>query len=437
MFFRMLRQSILEGRRRKILAAVTVALAASLITALFELSVDVGDKMAREMKAYGANIRIVPKTDGILEGIGEGIGAANPLSERDGIEESQLANIKDIFWRNNVIGFAPSVRTPVTVDGQEGATLGKIPLTGTYFDKPVALPDDPDYRTGVRLISPSWVVEGAWPDDQAPGTVLVGTRLAARHGIRIGQSLRIAPTESDAPAVALRVVGLLTTGGPEDDGLTAPLLLAQTMAGLPGKVGAVEISALTVPENALSKRARRNAEALSATEYDVWYCTAYVSTIAHQIEEAVVNAQARPIWQVAAGEGAVIDKIQSLMLVVTLAAFVSAAMGVSSLMTTTITERAREIGLMKALGASDGQVHRLFLAEAAIVGIIGGIAGGLAGLALSQLVGQMVFGDGVAVHWIGFPVVILLSVLTVLAGSALPSRAIARLLPVEVLHGRR
>lgn len=428
MFFRMLRQSILEGRRRKILAAVTVALAASLITALFELSVDVGDKMAREMKAYGANIRIVPKTDGILEGIG----AANLLSDRDGIEESQLANIKDIFWRNNVIGFAPSLRTPVTVGG-----LGTIPLTGTYFDKPVALPDDAAYRTGVRLISPSWVVEGAWPDDQVPGTVLAGTRLAARHGIRIGQSLRIAPTESDAPAVALRVVGLLATGGPEDDGLTAPLPLAQTMAGMPGKVQAVDVSALTVPENALSKRARRNAEALSATEYDVWYCTAYVSTIAHQIEEAVANAQARPIWQVAAGEGAVIDRIQSLMLVVTLAAFVSAAMGVSSLMNTTITERAREIGLMKALGASDGQVHRLFLAEAAIVGIIGGAAGGLAGLGLSQLVGHMVFGDGVAVHWIGFPVVILLSVLTVLAGSALPSRAIARLLPVEVLHGRR
>lgn len=428
MFFRMLRQSILEGRRRKILAAVTVALAASLITALFELSVDVGDKMAREMKAYGANIRIVPKTDGILEGIG----AANLLSDRDGIEESQLANIKDIFWRNNVIGFAPSLRTPVTIDG-----LGRIPLTGTYFDKPVALPDDEAYRTGVRLISPSWVVDGAWPDDQVPGTVLAGTRLAARHGIRIGQSLRIAPTESDAPAVALRVVGLLATGGPEDDGLTAPLPLAQTMAGMPGKVQAVDVSALTVPENALSKRARRNAEALSATEYDVWYCTAYVSTIAHQIEEAVANAQARPIWQVAAGEGAVIDRIQSLMLVVTLAAFVSAAMGVSSLMNTTITERAREIGLMKALGASDGQVHRLFLAEAAIVGIIGGAVGGLAGLGLSQLVGRMVFGDGVAVHWIGFPVVILLSVLTVLAGSALPSRAIARLLPVEVLHGRR
>ncbi|CAO3432971.1 ABC transporter permease [Azospirillum doebereinerae] len=432
MFFRMLRQSILEGRRRKILAAVTVALAASLITALFELSVDVGDKMAREMKAYGANIRIVPKTDGILDGIGMGIGAVNPLSERDGIDESQLANIKDIFWRNNVIGFAPSLRTPVTVDG-----LGDVPLTGTWFDKPVALPSDEAYRTGVRVISPSWVVEGDWPDDQATDAVLAGTRLMARHGIRIGQSLRLAPTESDAPAAVVRVVGALTTGGSEDEGLTAPLPLAQTLAGLPGKVRAVDVSALTVPENALSKRARRNAEALSATEYDVWYCTAYVSTIAHQIEETVVNAQARPIWQVAAGEGAVIDKIQSLMLVVTLAAFVSAAMGVSSLMNTTITERAREIGLMKALGASDGQVHRLFLAEATVVGLVGGLMGGLTGLGLSQTVGHMVFGDGVAIHWIGFPVVILLSVLTVLAGSALPSRAIARLLPVEVLHGRR
>jgi len=430
MFFRMLRQSFFEGRRRKILAAVTVALAASLITALFELSVDVGDKMAREMKAYGANIRIVPKTDGILDGIGNGLFLS--AAERDGIEEAQLANIKDIFWRNNIVGFAPSVRTAVTAEG-----VGEIPLTGTYFSKRVALPDDETYRTGVRITNPAWVVEGEWPDDESAEGVLAGARLAARHGIRPGATLSIAPAETDGPAVRVRVTGLLTTGGAEDEGLTAPLALAQALAGLPGKVQAVEVSALTVPENELSRKARRDPDALTATDYDVWYCTAYVSTIAHQIEEAVVNAQARPIWQVAAGEGAIIEKIQYLMVVVTLAAFVSAAMAVSALMNATITERGREIGLMKALGASDGQVHRLFLAEAVIVGVIGGVVGCLAGLGLSQAVGHMVFGDGVTVHWIGFPVVIVLSVLTVLAGSALPSRAIARLLPVEVLYGRR
>ena len=99
-----------------------------------------------------------------------------------------------------------------------------------------------------------------------------------------------------------------------------PLSVVQQLLGLPGKVQALRVSALTVPENELSRRAREDLEALNAEEYDLWYCTAYVSSIAHQLEEAISGAEVRPVWQVAASEGVVIDKIQLLMGVVTLAA---------------------------------------------------------------------------------------------------------------------
>lgn len=64
----------------------------------------------------------------------------------------------------------------------------------------------------------------------------------------------------------------------------------------------------------------------------------------------------RPIWQVAASEGVIIGKIQWLLMTATFAALIAAAMGIASLMTSTLIERAREIGLMKALGAHDWQV---------------------------------------------------------------------------------
>jgi high-affinity Fe2+/Pb2+ permease len=118
-----------------------------------------------------------------------------------------------------------------------------------------------------------------------------------------------------------------------------------------GSLGALWFTSF--PDNALSRKAQRGRDALTTAEYDVWYCTAYVSSIAHQIEEAIVNASARPIWQVAASEGAVISKIQLLMAVVSVAAFVSAAMGVSSVLNASVMERTREIGLMKALGAAE------------------------------------------------------------------------------------
>ncbi|WP_016586339.1 ABC transporter permease, partial [Yersinia pestis] len=165
------------------------------------------------------------------------------------------------------------------------------------------------------------------------------------------------------------------SGGEEEGRLVLPLAAVQSLLGLPGKVQAVRVSALTVPENELSRKARDNLEALNAEEYDLWYCTAYVSSIAHQLEEAISGSVVRPIWQVAASEGVVIEKIQLLLAVVTLAALIAAAMGIASLMTSTIMERAKEIGLMKALGARQWQILMLFYLEAAISGLMGGVAG--------------------------------------------------------------
>ncbi|MEM0868522.1 ABC transporter permease, partial [Escherichia coli] len=54
MLWRMLRQSWGRNLRRKVLAIITVFLASSLISALLAVSIDIGDKMSRELKSYGA-----------------------------------------------------------------------------------------------------------------------------------------------------------------------------------------------------------------------------------------------------------------------------------------------------------------------------------------------------------------------------------------------
>lgn len=432
MFFTMLRQSFFEGGKRKLLAVLTVALAAALITTLLNLSVDVGDKMAQEMKSYGANIRVTAKSESIPLEIG-GIDY-NPLKGRGFLDEEELPMIKDIFWRNNILGLAPFLPATVVVGN---APEESIPLIGTYFDKNMPIPDDEEYRTGVVQTNSFWEVDGAWPDDEKPEQALVGQALAERLDLAVGDTLRLRLADEKADWRDIAITGLLTTGGTEDNAVLAPLSLVQEMTGLAGKVQSVNVSALTIPENELSRKARRDVDALNTTEYDVWYCTAYVSSIAHQIEEAVINASARPIWQVAASEGVVIGKIQLLMLVVTLAAFVSSAMGISSLMNTAVMERAREIGLMKSLGAMKWEIHLLFLSEAVIIGVIGGLVGCLFGTGLSQVVGLTVFDAYLALHWISIPVVVFASIAVALAGSVVPSLAIARLMPVEVFHGRQ
>ena len=435
MFLRMIRRSFFEARRRKIIAIVTVALAASLITTLLDLSVDVGDKMAKELKAYGSNISIVPKSESIPLKIG-GIDF-NPLKGRDYLQEKDLIKIKDIFWSNNIVGFTPFLQIPVGLEGSDAP----LPLIGTYFDKPFPLPSDEDYHTGAVLTHPYWDVRGEWPDDSSSTQILIGASLARSLNLSIGDHLKLQASEqadsTDAPLLDVTISGKLTTGESEDDAILAPLAMVQAFAGLEGKVQKVSISALTIPENNLSRKAQRDSDALSSAEYDVWYCSAFVSSIAHQINEAIPDATASPVWQVANAEGAIIDKLQVLMLVVTLAAFVSSAMGVSSLINTSVMERAAEIGLLKALGAAKWQILILFQSEALIIGLIGGIVGLVVGSGLSQIVGWTVFGSALAFHPIIIPVVLLISMAIAFVGSILPSRSIVRLMPVEVLYGRK
>lgn len=431
MFFLMLRQSFFRGRRRKALAVATIALSASLITALVSISIDVGDKMSKELKSYGANINLAPKSENLSLEIG-GVDY-NPLKGQVFIEEKDLPGIKEIFWHNNIVGFAPFLKATAEIAGR---VKKNIPLLGTHFDKPMHVSGDEEFRTGVRVINPYWQVTGEWPEDNDNSGILAGAALAREMNLKNGDRITVKISEKTREMV-FTVKGILSTGGPEESSLIAPLAIIQKLTGLEGKVQSVSVSALTVPEDKLSRKARHSSESLNQLEYDRWYCTAYVSTISHQIEEAVPNVTARPIWQVAASEGAVINKIQLLMLVVTIAAFIASGLGISSLMATTIMERSREIGLTKALGATNREVYLLFLSESAVVGVIGGLLGCAAGAGLSQIIGLSIFGSSVSFNPVVVPVNIAVSVMIALAGSLMPSQLIAKLYPADVLHGRR
>lgn len=122
MLWRMLRQSWGRNLRRKGLAIMTVFLASSLISALLAVSIDIGDKMSRELKSYGANILIEPAGQAALPALFSE--NSNPLSGQDFLDEAELPNIKDIFWRNNIVGFAPMLGGDVDVNGKEVRILG-------------------------------------------------------------------------------------------------------------------------------------------------------------------------------------------------------------------------------------------------------------------------------------------------------------------------
>ena len=130
---------------------------------------------------------------------------------------------------------------------------------------------------------------------------------------------------------------------------------------------------------------------MTPDEYERWNCTPYISSIAHQIEEVLPMAVAKPIWRVADNEGKVLGKIRGLMLLITLAALASAGLTVWSVMATTVIERRGEIAIMQATGAANWLVAALFAAEVALEGAAGGLIGSWVGLLLAAWVGRSVF----------------------------------------------
>jgi putative ABC transport system permease protein len=419
MFVRLVYESFRRQKRRKLLAGAAITLGVTVATAMIAVATDIGDKINRELRTIGANLVVTPQEDSLdVE-----IGGVNLKPPTDGayLSEADLPKIKGTFWHNNITGFAPML--PVNVAIERDGRQQDATLLGTYFAKQLSFGTE-RFTTGVRKTHPWWRVAGAWPDDDGRD-VLVGERLDSRLGSRAGDQITVAGR-------SLRVSGVLSTGGAEDDQIVAPLALAQEIVGRPGAVRRVYVSALTKPEDAL---ARRDPKSLSGAIYDRWYCSPYPQSIAYQLAEAIPHSHAEQIRQVAQNEGAVLTRIEGLVFLITLAALLASALAVSAAMATTIFERRAEVGLMKALGAGKLAVASIFFAEATLLALIGGALGFAMGAVLAHQIGRSIFNSDISIPPVLLPVILAIAVMVTFAGSAAAIRRADGLDPVFALRG--
>ena len=110
----------------------------------------------------------------------------------------------------------------------------------------------------------------------------MGSALASKLGVHAGDTITLAGASGTKD---LAVTGVYASGDDDDKTLYAPLADVQDLTGHAGQVERIEVKALTTPENELSRKAAANPELLSRADWETWYCTAYPSSIAYQIEE--------------------------------------------------------------------------------------------------------------------------------------------------------
>lgn len=108
---------------------------------------------------------------------------------------------------------------------------------------------------------------------------------------------------------------------------------------------------------------------------------------------------------------------------------------VSATLSSIVSERAREIGLKKALGALSKDVFTELIGESIMLGLFGGFLGVLLGIGLADYILQKVFLARVEINWIILVLTIVFSVAVAVIGSLWPAKRIARINPINVLGG--
>lgn len=399
LFLRLWFRSISVKRPQPALAITSMLVGAAVISTLLNLYGDVRRKMSQEFRAYGPNVVVAPSP----------IRSTSPPPPS---ASSSLAGVidQDVVRRLglNYVGSPGFAAVPVlyvVTRVERTATDPRLPGT----QNAVAVGAD---FAALRGLYPGWRVQG--DASVSPGKCVVGARLASRLRLGLGDIVDIdiaqqTTDEDRKERQAFRIGGLISTGASEDDQVFIPLLALQRLAGAEGKISLAQLS---VPGDTLE-----------------------VERAVRQLSQAFPQLEASPIRQIVYSEGRVLGTIRWLMFLLTALILIIMALCVTATMAAIVFERRKDVAMMKALGASDNLVMRLFLAEGATLGLTGGVAGFILGGFLAHYLAYRLFAVRLNLVWWSLPVVCVSMALLALAATVFPVRVVRGVEPAAVLKG--
>jgi len=375
MFWRIFSRLLWASRGRLALALLAVASGATVCAALVNLDWDAGEKFTREFRALGANVVIAP---------------APSQDATPAMDENAMARI-DALHLPGIVAAAPYVYLAARV-GEQGSAVPVI-VAGTWFDQ-------------VARMNSWWKVEGQWVTGRNDREHCMAGQDAARLlGLSPGSRLTLQYAKQQ---MRCTVSGVVTAGGSEDSQIFISLAAAQALAQLDGHIALAQVSV--------------RGEAAAIEE------------VMRQMAAALPGLEVRPVRQLAAAEGQILERIRALLLATVLLILALSGLGVLAATAGLAIERRRDVGLMKAIGGPVRRVMRFFLAEAMFIAVVGGTIGGGAGLLLSRWIGQRVFAAAITPRLVVLPLTIAVMMGVALAG-ALPLRLLGRVRPAEILRG--
>jgi putative ABC transport system permease protein len=380
MFWRIVRRLIAANRGRLIVILLALGAGAAVTAALLNLQVDAKQRLTNEFRAFGANVVVSPKKldSNLSETLAQSV-AQNALA----VGKQFGATVMPVLYVS-ASGVVSPAQQPVEL----------VVAGGTRES----------FRAWVSGNTKQYQVFAVSENPDQPACI-VGTRAAAHLNLKVGDLLTLRSGERQAEC---RVGSIRSVGGPEDDQVATTLELPQRLAALPGRLSVIQIYVPGTSEQIRS----------------------FVAELQKQIPEAEVHG----IRQFTEAEGKIYDRISGLLTATVAVVLILTTLCVMAAMTNVAMERKNDVGLMKAIGGATRRVLRLFLAEAATLGLIAGLIGAAAGLVLSVALGKAVFGVAAQPRFIVYPVVVALTIVVAVAG-AYPLRRLAGIRPASVFRG--
>ena len=372
MFFRMVAASLVRRRSRMLVALLAIAVGAMTLSGLVTIYYDVPRQMGAQFRNYGANM--------ILTATGES------FSKED------LAEATSLISSMELVGATPYRYTTVRIHEQP------VMAAGTEMEN-------------AKKTSPYWLVDGEWPANEHE--ILLGQSVAENLNLAIGDKVELSYTPEDTSlpdtVITFTVTGILSTGGAEEDYVYVDMEDLEALSGESDRIDIAEVSISTGSEglNGYVEKINSTAETLSA----------------------------KLVKRVTASETTVLSKLQALVLLVTVIVLALTMICVATTMTAVVSERRSEIGLRKAIGASDASIIGEFMGEGVLLGCAGGIVGALLGFGFAQFVSVNVFSSYISFRPLLIPITIVVSVAVTGLACLLPIRSATQIDPALVLKG--
>jgi putative ABC transport system permease protein len=386
MFWRIIRRLFGANPGRLFVILLALGAGAAVTAALLNLQIDAKRRLTTEFRAFGANIIVAPPN-----------ARDSGTSPTALLSDSVIRSVETQTAKNGVV--APFLFLVAHVRKADGTLIPKrqdqidAVIAGTSLDE-------------LALVAPGWKVPMPFYFEGIPSNVcFLGQRTAQALKVRNGDSIELF---YGSRAERLEVIGIVLAGGAEDNQIFAQLATAQRLAGLSGQVSLVQVSYAGTPTQ--------------------------IRSFLANLATAVPGVDVRPVTQFTEGEAKIYNRISGLLTATVAIVLLLTGLCVMAAMTNVAMERRNDVGLMKAIGGSVRRVLRLFLAEAALLGLAGGMIGAAAGIFLSIGLGKAVFGVAARPRLIVYPVAVALTVIVAIL-SAFPLRRLASIRPASVFRG--